>query len=123
MAFKTCSIGYLLLCVVCLSAFSQSQAQSYEAGTLMKVDQLPDTGSAGGTDASLKSAVHDYNISIQVGDTLYVCRYHAPSGQETSWLQGKDVEVRVKGKVMYVKRPTGKDAKATIINSAKASHS
>jgi hypothetical protein len=124
MALKNCWIGYLLVWVVCLSAFAQSQAQSYQAATIVKVDQLPDTGSAGGTDAPLKSTVHDYNVSIQVGDTLYVCRYHAHNSQESSWLQalqGKEGQVRVKGMVMYVKRATGKDEKATIVNTTKAS--
>ena len=117
-------IGYLLVCVVCLPAFTQSQAQSYLAGTMVKVEQLPDKGAAGGTDAPMKSAVHDYNASIQVSDILYVCRYHSHSDQESSWiqlLQGKDVQVRVKGKVMYIKRAAGKDEKAAIINTTKAS--
>jgi hypothetical protein len=124
MALKTYWIGYLLVCVVCLPAFTQSQAQSYQAATIVKVEQLPDTGSTRGTDAPMKSAVHDYNASMQVGDTVYVCHYHAHNGQESSWLQGlegKDAQVRIKGKVMYVKRATGKDEKATIVNTTKAS--
>ena len=124
MALENHWIGYLLVCVVCLSVFAQAQAESYREATIVRVEQLPDTGSAAGTDAPLKSAVHDYNVSIQVGDTLYVCLYHAHNGQESSWLQGlqgKDGQVRVKGKVMYVKRATGKDEKATIVNTTKAS--
>jgi phospholipase C len=88
MALKNYWIGYLLVCVVCLSAFAQSQAQSYQAATIVKVEQLPDAGSAGGRDAPLKSAVHDYNVSIQVGDLASLNGVGAASGGSTSQSAG-----------------------------------
>jgi hypothetical protein len=85
--------------------------------------KTPRSRGSGGTDEALKGGSHEYDVSIQVGDTVYVCRHHAHAGQEISWLQDKQASVRIKGKVMYVKRVTGKDAKASIVRTNKADHS
>jgi hypothetical protein len=66
------------------------------------------------------SQVDKYEISIQVGDTVYVCRYQSRSDEDLSWIQGKEAQVRIKGKTMYVKKVTGKEAEATILRTAKA---
>jgi hypothetical protein len=65
------------------------------------------------------SQVDKYEISIQVGDTVYVCRYLSHSDEDLSWIQGKEAQVRIKGKTMYVKKVTGKEAQATILRTAK----
>jgi hypothetical protein len=110
-----------------LPIFAQQQADSYQAAKIVAVDRISDhhhpasghqTGSP--TDAPLAANVETYNVSIQVGETLYVCRYQTHSGQEMSWLRDKDVRVRVNGKTMYVKTATGEDAKATILQNEKA---
>ena len=75
---------------------------------------------AGGTDATLKPETATYKISVQVNDTVYVVRYQAQGDQDLSWIQGKDVQVKVAGKKMYVKRVSGKDAKGSILSSSKA---
>ena len=113
-------IGCLLVCVLCLPVFAQSQAEPYQAGKIVAVEKLPEQGGGGGTDAAEKAGTQDYDISIQVAGTVYICRYHAESGEDLSWLQDKEKQVRIKGKVMYMKRATGKDAKAAIIRTTKA---
>jgi hypothetical protein len=123
MTVKGLWIGCFVICAVAVPIFAQPQADSYQVGKIVAVDRLPDHHpagghqTAGGTDAQLAANAQNYNVSIQVGDTVYVCRYQAHSGQEMSWLQDKDVQVRVDGKAMYVKRATGEDAKATILQS------
>ena len=57
---------------------------------------------------------------MQVNDTVYLVRYQAQGDQDLSWIQGKDVQVRVSGKKMYVKRASGDNARAGILNRAKA---
>ena len=84
----------------------------------MSVDNHPVQG--GGTDAPLISNLVDHDVSVQVGDTIYVCRYHSASDQDLSWLRNKDVQVKIQGKVMYVKMSTGKEAKAKIVRTSKA---
>ena len=114
-------IGCLLVCVLCLPVFAQSQAEPYQAGKIVAIEKLPEQGSGAGTDdAAEKGRTQDYDISIQVAGTVYVCRYHADSGEDLSWLQDKEKQVRVKGKVMYMKTATGKDAKAVIVRTTKA---
>jgi hypothetical protein len=98
--------------------FAQSTEQANLARLLLWTNSR--TREWGRHGAPLKTDVLDHDVSIQVGDTVYVCSYHAQSGQELSWLQGKDVQVRIKGKVIYVKRPSKKDAQARIVRTTKA---
>jgi hypothetical protein len=116
---KTFWLGCLLVCVVCLPAYTQSAG--YEAGKIVNVERLPGTGGGGGgTDAALKPETATYKISVQVSDTVYIVRYQAQGDQDLSWIQGKDVQVKVAGKKMYVKRVTGRDAKGSILSTTKA---
>jgi hypothetical protein len=55
-----------------------------------------------------------------VADTVYVCRYSSHSDQDLSWAKGKEGQVRIEGKTMYVKRATGKEARAPIVPTSKA---
>jgi hypothetical protein len=115
---KTFWFGCLLVCVVCLPAFAQSAG--YEAGKIVNVERVGTSGGAGGTDTALKPETATYKLSVQVGDTAYVVRYQAQGDQDLSWIQGKDVQVKIAGKKMYVKRATGRDAKGSILSSSKA---
>jgi len=123
---KSFCIGSFVICAIAVTIFAQQQSDSYQAGKIVAVDRLTDHHPTGGhqtgspTDAPLAANVQTYNVSIQVGDTVSICRYQAHSGQEMSWLQDKDVQVRVSGKTMYVKTATGEDAKATILQNKKA---
>ena len=115
-------LGCLLVFVVGVTALVQSQDAGYQAGKIMNVERLQSTGGGGGgTDATLKPETATYKISVQVNDTVYVVRYQAQGDQDLSWIQGKDVQVKVTGKKMYVKRVSGKDAKGSILSSSKAS--
>jgi hypothetical protein len=120
---KSFWIGCFVIFAIGIPIFVQSQADAYQAGKIVAVDKLSDQQTAGGTDEPLTADVADYNVSIQVGNTVYVCRYQAPSSQEMSGLQDKDVQVRVNGNTMYVKKATGRDAKATIVQRDKATQS
>jgi hypothetical protein len=110
----------LLACVVGLPVLAQSQA-AYQAGKIINVEKQPSTGGGGGgTDAPVKPETATYRISIQVNDTVYLVRMQAQGDQDLSWINGKDVQVRIAGKKIYVKRATGRDAKGGIISTSKA---
>jgi hypothetical protein len=113
----------LLVCVVGLPVLAQSQDAAYQAGKIINVERQPATGGGGyaGTDAAVKPETATYRISVQVNDTVYLVRMQAQGDQDLSWINGKDVQVRIAGKKMYVKRATGRDAKAGIISTTKAS--
>src|SRR6185369_16780071 len=100
---KIVALGLLLACTVCSPVLAQSNKDSYQSGTIVSVDNVPVPTSGGGTDAPLKPNVADHDVSIQVGHTVYVCRYHSVSDFDLSWLRNKDDQVKIKGKVMYVK--------------------
>jgi hypothetical protein len=111
----------LLACVVCLPGLTQAQSTGYEAGKIVNVERLPGTGGGGGgTDAPVKPETATYKISVQVNNTVYMVRYQAQGDADLSWIQGKDVQVKVAGKKMYVKRASGKDAKGSILGTTKA---
>ena len=115
-------LGFLLVSVVLLPFLAQSQSKDYQAGKIVNVEKQPATGgSGGGTDAALKPDTATYKISIRVNDTVYLVRYQAQGDQDLSWIQGKDVQVRIAGKKVYVKRASGADAKAGILSTSKAS--
>ena len=114
-------LGCLLVGMFCLPALAQSQDAGYQAGKIVNVERLPGSGGGGGgTDATLKPETATYKISVQVNDIVYVVRYQAQGDQDLSWIQGKDVQVKVAGKKMYVKRVSGKDAKGSILSTGKA---
>jgi co-chaperonin GroES (HSP10) len=115
-SFAVASLVYLS------SGLAQSKAAEYQQGKIVAVQKLPSQSSSTGdpTDAPLADPVDKYHISIQVGDTVYVCSYDAAKGDDKSWLTGKEREVRIKGKTMYVKRPTGGEATLHIVRTTKS---
>jgi hypothetical protein len=116
-------LAVALVCAAWMPTLAQSPNTQYETGKIVAVTKLPAAhanNSGGAADAPVASEVDDYKISIQVGDTVYVCRYTSHSDQDLSWIQGKEAEVRIKGKTMYVKRATGKEAQAGIVSKSKA---
>ena len=114
-------LGCLLLSVGCLSALAQGQSTGYQAGKIVNVERQPATGDGrGGADSALHPETATYKISVQVNYTVYLVRYQPQGDRDLSWIQGKDVQVKVAGKKMYVKRVSGKDAKASILSTSKA---
>ncbi|MGC2193372.1 MAG: hypothetical protein WA628_01765 [Terriglobales bacterium] len=97
-------------------------AHEYQVGKIVKVERRQSRGPSGGTDAPLTSEVVPYRISIRLGDNIYVCGYQTGPERDLSWTEGKDVEARVSGKVMYVKKANGKEAKGSILSTAPAAN-
>jgi hypothetical protein len=95
-------LGCLLLSVGCLSALAQGQSTGYQAGKIVNVERQLATGGSSGTDATLHPETATYKISVQLKDTVYLVRYQPQGDRDLSWIQGKDVEVKVAGKKMYV---------------------
>lgn len=111
----------LLACLICFSA-TQSLATDYQTGKIIAVDKLDSSGNSmsSGTDAALSSGVSRYNLSIQLNDSVYVCRAKTQSDFDLSWTNGKEVQAKTKNNVMYVKRADGKIVKLSIVSTKKA---
>jgi len=110
--------AFLGLALLAGAAFAS--AHEYQAGRITKVEKQESRAPSGGTDAASKAEVATYHISIQLGGKLYVCQYKTDPDNEISWIEGKEVEARVSGKAMYVKKANGKEAKGPILSTAPA---
>ena len=89
-----------LAIVFCISlttfpAFCQS-ASKYQVGTITEV-KVHQTAGSGASDAA------SYDVSVKVGDTIYVVLYTPPLGGETvKYAAGRDLLVLVgKNKITY----------------------
>jgi hypothetical protein len=87
--------GLLLICLTVFPAFGQSTSK-YQVGTIIEVKahQAAGTGAAD---------VASYDVSVKVGDTIYVVLYTPPLGEITvKYAAGRDLLVLVgKNKITY----------------------
>ena len=118
MKLRAIYIGFL--CLTFLSALGFAADHEYQTGKIIKVEQQDSRSSSGGTDATLKAAVSTYRISLQLGDKVYVVQYKTDPENDISWAEGKEVQARVSGKVIYVKKVTGKEVRGSILSTAPA---
>jgi len=118
---KVRAVCVIFSCLVLLTGVGFAAAQ-YQAGKIVKVEKHESHGPStqGGTDAPLTREVTTYHVSIKLGDKVYVCQYQTDPEIELSWIEGKDVEARVKGKAIYVKKATGKEARGSILSTSPA---
>jgi hypothetical protein len=112
----------LLALTICVSASALAESSDFQTGKIVDVETLApsSTPSSGGTDAPLASDVSRYNVSIQLADSVYVCRAKTSSAFDLTWAKGKEIPAKVKGNVMQVKRANGKVTKLSILKTSKA---
>jgi hypothetical protein len=69
-------LGVILICGAGLFALGQTPSSNYQPGTIMAVTphQIP---------GQLDSDVTQYDVSVKVGDTIYVVLYAPPNGSNT----------------------------------------
>ena len=88
-------VSLLSILLTVFPAFGQSTSK-YQVGTIteVKVHQTAGSGSSG---------TASYDVSVQVGDTIYVVLYTPPLGEETvKYAAGRELLVRVgKNKITY----------------------
>ena len=117
---KAQAVCAVFLGLALLSGAGFAAAPEYQPGKIVKVEKQESHSSSGGTDASMKAEAATYRISIQIGDKVYVCRYQTDPDADISWIVGKDIQARISGKAMYVKKVTGKEVKGSILSSTAA---
>lgn len=102
------AIGVTLMCLGASAAFSQS-GSVYQAGTITAV--LPHQ--AVGSDTSVPS----YDVSLIVGNTVYVVLYTPPTGLDTAkYAEGKELTVLVGEKTIKYNDPLGTTSEVPIIS-------
>lgn len=113
------SVGAVFLGFTLLSAVGFSAVHQYQRGKIIKVE-TQESNAPSHADAPLQAEVTTYHISIQLGGKVYVCRYHSGAENDLTWIEGKEVQARVNGKVLYVKKTNGKEAKGSILSTSPA---
>jgi hypothetical protein len=88
-------MGLFLMCFTVFPAFGQSTTK-YQVGTITEV-KVHHTGGSSASDAV------SYDVSVKVGDTIYVVLYTPALGEETvKYAAGHDLLVLVdKNKITY----------------------
>jgi hypothetical protein len=88
-------VGVFLICLTVFPAFGQSTSK-YQVGTITEVKAHQAAGSG-------VSDVANYDVSVKVGDTIYVVLYTPPLGEITvKYAAGRDLLVLVgKNKITY----------------------
>ena len=88
-------VGLFLICLTVFPAFGQSTSK-YQVGTITEVKAHQATGSG-------VYDVANYDVSVKVGDTIYVVLYTPPLGEITvKYAAGRDLLVLVgKNKITY----------------------
>lgn len=124
---------YLMLAVfvastLCVPAFSKDKSD-FQTATIVKVEKLGATAAAPSpagygnpdspTDAQEGPRVFDYNLSVQVGDTIYVSQVKSYNMDNPQWAPGSQVQARVSKRTLYLKQ--GDEVVTTsILSKAKA---
>lgn len=81
-------VGLFLICLTMFPAFGQSTSK-YKVGTITEVEVHQAAGS-GASDAV------SYDVSVKVGDTIYMVLYTPPLGEDTvKYVAGRDLLVLV----------------------------
>jgi hypothetical protein len=101
--------------LICIAAVSSAQNTDFQTGKIVSVETI-DSSATGGTDAPTAANRQKHNLSIELGGTIYVC-VETSKDYDLGWAQGKEVQVRVKGKTMDVKRENGKVVKVSILST------
>jgi len=121
---NTTTKGMFLLPVmallICTSPVLFAQDRDFQAGKIVSVEAIDSGAPQGGTDAPTAANKQKHTLSIDVGGTVYVCQVKTAQDYDLSWAQGREVQVRVSGKTMDVKRENGKIVKLAILSKKTA---
>lgn len=102
--------GLLMLCVIAPAAQRSKKDDVFDQGKILSVQKLPPTAPPGSVSAAPDSNPPDrYNVSILVGDTVYVFQYGVEDEVPVPWQVGETREVLVEDNVIEVKGATGHD--------------
>ena len=106
--------------LISTAAVSSAQSTDFQTGKIVSVETIDSSAPTGGTDAPTGANRQKHKLSIEVGGTIYVCRVDTNKDYDLGWAQGREVQVRVKGKTMDVKRENGKVVKLSVLSTKKS---
>lgn len=99
----------VLMCVATHAAFCESPTPKYQVGTLTEVTRH---NAATGGDSSIAR----YDVSVRVGNTIYVVLYTLPPGKlSPEYRAGADLPVLVGSKTIKLSDQLGRTIEAPIL--------
>ncbi|HST11184.1 MAG TPA: hypothetical protein VLL05_12480 [Terriglobales bacterium] len=116
---KARSVSVIMVSLFLLVEFGFAQA--YETGKILTITKHEAKTAPGHTDAPMKTSVDDYDVTISSGGTVYTAVYHHHGGLDPAWAEGREVQVHVAGKVLHVKKASGKPETLRVVSSKPAS--
>jgi hypothetical protein len=111
------AVAVSFLCIACLAVLA---AQEFQTGTIITVEKISSGAFASGTDAPIFTHQQPYKLSIQLNGSTYLCRADVAEDMDLEWVQGKEVPVRVTGRVLALKRANGIVVRLSILKTEKA---
>ena len=96
-----------------------AQQPAYQPGKIVSMHMREHPSPVGGSDAPTKPSEDVYDVTVETGGKTYQTVYHSHSALDPTWHEGKDVEVQVTGKILYVKvkGKAGNPIKLAIVSS------
>jgi hypothetical protein len=124
-------LAILLASTLCIPAFSKEQKADFQAAKIINVERIPGRATVppsppgysnpgSPTEAQEGPSIDRFNVSVQVGDTIYTCRLKSYDPDNTDFTPGADVQARVTKNVVYLMRSTGDVEEAPILGKKKA---
>lgn len=104
-----------LICVACLPLLAQSrESEKWTVGTILEVQARPGA-------KAVEASSGTYDVSVKIGDTIYVVLYTAPPGREgLQYRVGRDLPVLVRGKTLLFTDVRGDVKEVPILSRKKA---
>ena len=112
-------ISPTLILIVLVGGFLFAQESPYQPGKIVSVNKK-ETGTvtqgSTPTNAPLASSTAVYDVVVETGGKTYNTLYKTQSDLDPSWKKGKDIDVQLNGKTMYVK-VKGKPIKLMVVST------
>jgi len=109
-------VGVIVICLATFPAFCQSRSK-YQVGTITEVKPRQPAGDRAADAAS-------YDVSVKVGDTIYVALYTPPLGENSvMYSAGRDLLVLVGEKTITYNDILGRSIEVPIVSQKPATKS
>ena len=106
----------VLFCFTVLFLAHAADKADYQPGKIVSIQKKSEAAGPNNPDA-IKPSLATYDVVVETGGKQYTCVYQTHEALDPSWAEGKEGEVRVAGKVMYIKKANGKAERLSIVKS------
>jgi hypothetical protein len=110
----------VLLCLAMLSTTFAYQ-MTFVNATIVSVERKDQAQSSAGTgDQPLQSNLASWKFVVNTGSVNYTCVFDTNRSADPTWAAGREIQVSIKGKVLFAKRANGNVERCSIIHQEPA---